>query len=146
MIKKITDLIFRIITAFLIIAAIMLYGVRLIGLTPYMIASGSMEPAYGVGNIAYIKNTDSDDYRNGDVIVFNAGNDHLVMHRIREIRIEGGKRSYITKGDANKYADAAHISNEQIKGKVVFSMPLPDFVRNIFWRYQSVLLSPTSKS
>ena len=46
--KKIYSLMTNILVAVVVILAILLVGVRLVGLTPYTVLSGSMEPTYPV--------------------------------------------------------------------------------------------------
>lgn len=59
-----------IITTILVIAVavfvILLAGVRLVGLKPYAVLSGSMEPEYSVGSLLYVKNVDINKLKVGD--------------------------------------------------------------------------------
>lgn len=59
-----------IITTILVIAVavfvILLAGVRLVGLKPYAVLSGSMEPEYPVGSLLYVKNVDINKLKVGD--------------------------------------------------------------------------------
>ena len=42
----------------ILICAILLVGVRIVGLTPYAVLSGSMEPTYHVGSLIYVQKID----------------------------------------------------------------------------------------
>ena len=57
-VKKIWDWISGILVAVVVLLAIALVGVRVVGLQPYVVLSGSMEPAYHVGSLIYVKSVD----------------------------------------------------------------------------------------
>ncbi len=60
----------------LVLAALMLVafaGVRLFGLTPYAVLSGSMEPEYPTGSLIYVRDVDPADVAVGDAITAFAG-------------------------------------------------------------------------
>lgn len=56
-VKSILNIISTVLVVLLIILALLLAGVRVFGLTPYTVLSGSMEPNYHVGSLVYIKKT-----------------------------------------------------------------------------------------
>lgn len=87
------------------------------GFGSYVVLGGSMEPAIQRGSVVYMH--DSGEYEAGDIVTFHRdGTD--VTHRIVE-RHDGG---YITKGDANDEADSVVITHDQIRGELVYSVPL----------------------
>jgi signal peptidase len=77
----------------------------LLGWERYAIVSGSMAPAYDRGSLVLADVVSTSELRVGDVITYRpppgAGPDHLVTHRIVEIRGDVLR----TKGDANRTAD-----------------------------------------
>lgn len=82
------------------------------------VLSGSMEPTIMTGSIIAVKPvTDTKSLKVGDVITFKSLDDPniLITHRIMEIKQEGGKVSYITKGDNNDAADTEPIPAENVK-------------------------------
>ena len=81
-----------------------------------IIESGSMKPAIFVGDLLFIKSSDS--YQPGDIVTFVSDHGVLVTHRI----ISASKAGYITKGDANNLADN-EIKAEHILGKVTLILP-----------------------
>lgn len=87
------------------------------------IVSGSMEPAYPVGTYIVVKRTPPKELQTGDVITFYSPDQALHgmpnTHRIKEIRITGGKYSFKTQGDANPAADWTEVPEEKLIGKVV---------------------------
>ena len=103
--------------------AILLVGVRLVGLTPYTVLSGSMEPAYHVGSLIYVRPIDAQDIEVGTPLTFSVSDGSLVAtHRVVEIITENGETLYITKGDANDVTDPP-LSYSRVIGSPVFSIP-----------------------
>ena len=111
---------------------------RLAGLQPYNIETQSMAPEYAAGTLIYVKKTDFDKLKPGDVITYVNPEGSAVTHRITEIDNED--RSLRTKGDANEFEDIMSVAEENIVGKVVFKVPrlgvvtefLTNAVRSIF--------------
>ena len=87
------------------------------------VLSGSMEPSIKTGSVVIVKSVDK--YKIGDVITFGAKTKIKtpVTHRIYDIKVVEGKVFYITKGDANDAPDLKEISQKEIIGKVLFSVP-----------------------
>ena len=56
--KKLWNALTTLIVIAIVILAILLAGVRLVGLTPYVVLSGSMEPNYHTGSLIYDKKVD----------------------------------------------------------------------------------------
>lgn len=103
--------------------AVLLVGVRVIGLTPYTVLSGSMEPAYRVGSLIYVKEIDESDITVGTPITFTvSGGAMVATHRVYEITELEGEVAYITKGDANDVLDPA-VKYSNVVGSPVFSIP-----------------------
>ena len=103
--------------------AILLVGVRLVGLTPYTVLSGSMEPAYHVGSLIYVRPIDAQDIEVGTPLTFSVSDGSLVAtHRVVEIITENGETLYITKGDANDVTDPP-LKYSRVIGSPVFSIP-----------------------
>jgi len=89
-----------------------------------VVLSGSMEPAIHTGSVIVIKPSEA--YQAGDIITFGAdtGASIPTTHRVVDIRVESGERIYQTKGDANQEADTREVPEDEIAGKVLFSIPL----------------------
>ena len=60
----------------LLILVIAFAGVRLVGLTPYAVLSGSMEPELPVGSLIYVRETDPATIQAGDTV----GNEQFLAH------------------------------------------------------------------
>lgn len=118
-------------TALMIILAIALAGVRLVGLRPLAVLSGSMEPAYHVGSLIYVKSVDAASLQPGDVITFLLDADTLATHRIVEVIPDPEDPTvlrYRTQGDANATADGSLVHCKNVIGTPVFSIPLLGFL------------------
>ena len=57
-IKKIYDAIISLLVAAVVILVMLLVGVRLFGIKPFTVLSGSMEPRYHVGSVIYVEEVD----------------------------------------------------------------------------------------
>lgn len=85
---KIWNVFTTLLVVFMMLMAVLLVGVRLVGLTPFTVLSGSMEPAYHVGSLIYVKETDPAKIEVGDPITYVVNEDLLVStHRVVEIDV-----------------------------------------------------------
>lgn len=94
------------------------------GVGAAVVLSGSMEPELSVGDLLIVSEREA--YEVGDIVVFQDGRTP-VTHRIVETDEDG---KFITRGDANNTNDAP-IFPDQIKGEVVFSIPLLGYAVNV---------------
>lgn len=105
------------------VAAVIIYCL-IAGIGPYKlvgIETGSMTPRLNVGDAVIIsKNFSVDKLKEGDIIAFKTDEKELIVHRIIKVNSDN---TFITKGDYNNVADKGYVKKEQIKGKVVFSIP-----------------------
>lgn len=147
-IKKIWNMMTQFLIAVVVILAILLAGVRLGGLQVYTVLSGSMEPAYPVGSLLYVKKIDPLAVMPGQPITFLLDENTVATHRVVEIISENdaayskdGSEAgnideifYRTKGDANKSPDGEPVSSRNLIGVPVFSIPwlgyFADFIQN----------------
>lgn len=92
----------------------------MIGIKPYIVVSGSMEPVIPTGSLIYSaqKNT----YDSGDIVAFMQGGS-VISHRIEEKVMVGSEPYYSTKGDANSITDEELVSQTRIIGAVVNVLP-----------------------
>ena len=90
--KKFLELMSTAALLIVLMMAVALVGVRVLGLTPYSVLSGSMEPAYSVGDLLYVKKVPTDTLEIGMPVTFVA-NENLVIvtHRIMDIAIKETK-------------------------------------------------------
>lgn len=77
-----------------------------------------MEPSIHEGDYIYIKKTDTDSLKAGDIISFYSQDDSIKgeinTHRISEVLSDG---TFVTKGDANKIEDSVTVQKVSIIGK-----------------------------
>ncbi|MCC8163992.1 MAG: signal peptidase I [Lachnospiraceae bacterium] len=98
---------------------------KLIGYSPYVVLSGSMEPTVKTGSLAYISTTDMTP-TTGSVIAYELSDGTAIIHRIVGVDEETG--NYITKGDANETADGTPVPKESILGLYIFSIPCAGYL------------------
>ena len=107
----------NIVTTVLVTAAVLLAlalaGVRLVGLTPYVVLSGSMEP--------------------GDPITFVL-NEQLTVATHRVISIDAENQHFYTQGDANPAPDGAPVHFNNLIGRPVFCVPKLGYVSDYLSR------------
>lgn len=126
MIEKICNWISRIIFVILLILVLLLFVPNFIGFKTFSVISGSMEPNIPVGSLVYTKSIEFGDLKAGDVISYKLSEDTMVTHRIDTVNEE--QRTLVTKGDANDNVDSVEVQENQVVGKVVFSIPLLGFI------------------
>ncbi len=86
------------------------------GVSPVVVLSGSMSPAFEAGDMILIQKTDPYTLKVNDVICY-LEEESAVTHRIMEIQQQDGTLLYVTQGDANNAEDATPVSPEQVQGK-----------------------------
>ena len=129
--KKVFEKLLTAVMVLMIIFAFLLVGMRIFGLTPYTVLSGSMEPTYHVGSLIYVKDVDPNDLDVDDPITYLVNNKTVVTHRIIEvIYADDGvtKTAFRTQGDNNEDPDGEPVPAANILGKPVFSIPLLGYV------------------
>lgn len=132
-VKKLFNFLTTIIVAAAVLLALLLVGVRLLGLQVYTVLSGSMEPEYHVGSLIYVKSVDYKTLQVGDDITYMLDEDTVVTHRIIEVLVDEEDPEtlrYFTQGIANEVPDGVSVHYKNIIGKPVFSIPYLGYVSN----------------
>ena len=125
--KRIWNIAGTVLVVLVVLLAVALVGVRLVGLEPYVILSGSMEPVYPVGSLVYVQRVDADRIAVGDPIAFVMNEDLVVaIHRV--IGVDAAAQHFETKGDANDAPDAAPVHFNNLIGKPVLCIPKLGYV------------------
>lgn len=105
--RRIWSVITTIVVILIVFLAIALVGVRVIGLTPYTVLSGSMEPTYHVGSLIYVKEAEPAEIEVGDPITFVVNEDLLVAtHRVVEIDVQTSRQQAIVDETGEAMLDA----------------------------------------
>lgn len=126
-VKRIWNGVTTILVAAVVILALLLVGVRLVGLQVFTVLSGSMEPTYHVGALIYVKKVDPMELEAGDVITFMLDEDTVATHRVVEVVPDEEDPSVIrfrTKGDANDNVDGGLVHYKNVLGTPVFTIPM----------------------
>lgn len=132
-VKRIWNWITTALVAFVVIIALLLVGVRLIGMQVFTVLSGSMEPTYHVGSLIYVKDVDPYTLTAGDVITFMMDEDTVATHRVVEVVPDENDATVVrfrTKGDANDAEDGSLVHYKNVIGSPVFSIPKLGYVAN----------------
>lgn len=132
-IQKIWNVVSTILVVIVVLCAVFLMGSRLLGYQCYTVISGSMQPAYDVGDLLYVKDVDVNTIKVGDPITFVL-NENLVVATHRVVRIDAENQRFYTKGDANDIEDSEPVHFNNVIGVPRFSIPklgyVSDFIQN----------------
>ena len=122
----------------IIIIGIVFVLLFLIGIRPFVVLSGSMEPTIHKGSISLINvNYQYSKIKNNDIIAYTATSGDKVTHRVINITEEGME----TKGDKNDSSDGFSTTEENYIGKNIFSIPGVGYiVKNIQTRRGKIIL------
>ena len=121
---KIIKWVVNVLTTLIIILGLIIGGLYVLGIKPYIVLSGSMEPKVPTGSICFINTgVKYDNIKEKDIIAFKVEN-VLVTHRVVAITEEG----MVTKGDANEENDAVITTKENYVGKNIYSIPKVGYV------------------
>ena len=166
--RKLWSVISTLLVIVMVILAVLLVGVRVVGLTPYAVLSGSMEPTYHVGSMIYVRKVAPEDVQIGDPITFVVNEDLLVAtHRVVDIAVETtgtetvkdeetGEETtvevpldepayyYQTKGDANADVDGAPVYYKNLIGEPVFSVPYLGYLSSALQTKKGMILGVTA--
>lgn len=91
------------------------------GWKPFIVLSGSMENEIYSGDLAIVKEVNTEIIKENDIIAFK-NNDLVTTHRVVEIVKENGENKYKTKGDNNNIEDSGLVSQEQVEGLYQFKI------------------------
>ena len=122
---KALNTIINVITTLIIVLGVLFLALCAIGIRPYVVLSGSMQPKIPTGSLCFIN--EHVKYTNidvNDVIAFRMQDGTLVTHRVVDKNEEG----LVTKGDANSDNDAITTKASNYVGKNIFSIPLLGYV------------------
>lgn len=122
--------------------ALMLGGVRIFGLTPFAVLSGSMEPTFHVGSLIYVEKIAPESIKVGDPITFVLNKD-LVVATHRVVEIDPQAQEFHTKGDANDAVDGGPVNFKNLIGKPVFTIPYMGYAADFLASRKGMILGGT---
>ena len=127
--KKLLKVVSNVLLVLVVVLAVLLYGVKIFGLTPYTVLSGSMERVYPTGSVIYVAKTNPEKLLVNDVITFKMQNGTVATHRIIELVFdETNTVRFRTKGDENEIADGTLVDFKSVIGKPLFCIPFLGFL------------------
>ncbi len=132
-IKKLWNIITSILVGFVVLFAILLVGVRIVGLQVYTVLSGSMEPEYPTGSLIYVKKIDPYEIKENQVITFMLDKYTVATHRVVGIvpdEIDPSVIRFRTKGDANDTEDGNLVHYKNVIGTPILTIPYLGYVTN----------------
>lgn len=131
--KRIWNVLSTTLVVLIVLCAVFLMGSRLMGYQVFNVISGSMEPAYNVGDLLYVKDVNPYEIEVGTPITFVL-NENLVVATHRVVEVDTENQHFYTKGDANDTEDASPVHFNNVIGVPQFSIPLlgyvSDFIQN----------------
>lgn len=99
----------------------------------FVVQSGSMEPAIKAGSVVLV--APQKQYKKDEIITFLHDSDAnlkdlsaTVTHRIFSVHDDEGRATFTTKGDANEDPDQEKVTERQVLGKALFSLPYAGYV------------------
>lgn len=116
----------------LLLLVVAFAGVRLVGLTPYAVLSGSMEPQFPVGSLIYVRDADPASIQPGDAVTFTKSSGVIATHQAYEVDTE--QQLIRTQGIANKNGDGTIMQDAEpvpfsnVIGVPVACIPLLGYV------------------
>jgi len=122
---KLLRYLYNILASCITLTGLLLILLFLIGIRPYAVQTGSMEPEIETGSLCFVnQNIPYDTIHENDIIAFRIKGNLLVTHRVYQITPEG----FVTKGDANNTEDASVITEQEYIGKTVYWIPKIGYV------------------
>jgi len=99
-------------------------NIQFLGMKPFIVMTGSMEPNLKIGDMVIIKKISSqNEIQVGDIITYSLENGKdTVTHRVINIVKEDGNIFYQTKGDNNNSPDSNLVSFDKILGKKIYQI------------------------
>jgi signal peptidase I len=108
----------------------------LLGWSPTLVTSGSMQPLVAPGDVVMIRPVVTGELTPNTVVLYDRPDTGRVLHRILEQLPDG---TFRTGGDANASPDSAPVRVEDIKGAAVLAVPW--IGRPSLWLYQGRTLT-----
>ena len=95
----------------------------------YVVLTASMTPAISPGDVVIVAEQSPETISEGDIITFNRGDENVpTTHRVIGVAETANGPEFETKGDANEDPDASTVSQDQLIGSVILTIPLIGYV------------------
>lgn len=123
------------IPTFILIVVLLFFFLGIAPYYPVSIVTNSMYPNIDVGDVVIIKKTTISEIELDDIVQYQRKG-YTVVHRVVEINTTNKTPYAITKGDNNNNNDSVYVTDLNLKGKVVLTIPklgLPSYwLRKVF--------------
>jgi len=156
-INKILNFIWKIIYKLIVLSIIFMCTIAIIqkstdhkfsivGIKFFTVITGSMIPIYNIGDIIVVKEVLPEEIKVDDDIVYKGEkgsySNKMITHRVISIeQKEDGNYKIITKGVANRAKDP-EINQTQVYGKVIFKIPIINFMLKIITNGYILIIIP----
>ena len=139
--RKVYDIITGIILVVCMVCLVGVGGLYLLGKTPRVIVSGSMEPEIHTGSLAFIDTkVPYEDIKEKYIIAFKNESGSMVVHRAVNV----SDRGIETKGDANDVLDGVTTTSDNYYGKDMFSIPNIGYVLFAIKSKRGIIITVTA--
>ena len=103
-----------------------------LGMHPFTVLSGSMEPTIHTGDIVVVDKISPLDARVGDVVTFRSPEDpaKLITHRMISMRVRGETVYVVTRGDANTGVERWSVPTNGTIGRAEYRIPKVGYAAN----------------
>lgn len=140
LVKNIISYIVMLIVFIFMIISI-LSNIGLFGYKFYDILTGSMSPTIKPGSLIIVKEIDSNEIKEGDIITFKGSStSNLTTHRVVEVIDKNNNIKFQTKGDANDVLDPMLVDEGLLVGKVIFDIPYIGKVMSFINQYRVIIV------
>jgi signal peptidase len=90
----------------------------------FAVRSGSMSPALAVADLIVAREVDASTVRPGDIVTIEVGHGTTLTHRVVSVTETDDGPMFATRGDANATTDPVAARAEQLRGAVIWQVPL----------------------
>ena len=103
-----------------------------LGMHPFTVLSGSMEPTIHTGDIVVVRSVSPLDARVGDVVMFRSPEQpaKLITHRMISMRVRGETVYVVTRGDANTGVERWSVPTTGTIGRAEYRIPKLGYATN----------------
>ena len=109
----------------ILIVGILFIVLYVIGIEPFVVESGSMQPTIQTGSLSFInKHASYKNIKENDIIAFKSSTGSKITHRAVKVTDSGIE----TKGDSNINSDGITTTESNYIGKNIFSIPKLGYV------------------
>lgn len=91
------------------------------GFESFIVVSGSMEPEIKTGSVIFSQEVEPSEIGVGDIVTYRSGGEYTT-HKVIEV-LNGTELEFRTKGIANESPDPQTVSEDQIVGRELLTIP-----------------------